>query len=372
MRWGRSLLPLRAAGRAVAANPGGGTGPTWVSGSRVIRLILILLWVALPGAVFSAVLAPDPGTGTRPAAFANPLMPGADPHALLVDKTMWVYPTESGGPGGRFFAYSSTDVRHWHRQGPVLDFRDVRWIPDDGQPRHGAWAPAVVECRGNFYFYYSAGPQNPTPSRIGVAVADGPAGPFVDSGRPLLTGGAGFEAIDPMVFRDPHSDIAYFYAGGSAGAKLRVFELNRDMISFAREVPVSTPPAFTEGVFMHYRQGIYYLSYSHGGFRDSSYSVHYATAPSPTGPWTYRGPILTSDVTRKGPGHHAFAQSPLDGEWLIFYHRWENQQGDGPYHGSRQVCVDRVVFDPAGLIQPIQMTSDPSPRGRVPRSASGE
>jgi hypothetical protein len=42
----------------------------------------------------------------------------------------------------------------------------------------------------------------------------------------------------------------------------------------------------------------------------------------------------TNDSTRKGPGHHSFVRTPSTGEWRIFYHRWENQTGDGPYRGS--------------------------------------
>lgn len=46
-----------------------------------------------------------------------------------------------------------------------------------------------------------SGRQNPTPSRIGVVV-ELCGEVHRDSGRPLLTGGNGFEVIDPMVFRD--------------------------------------------------------------------------------------------------------------------------------------------------------------------------
>jgi hypothetical protein len=298
--------------------------------------------------------------------FANPIHAGADPQAWVAGKTVWIYPTWSPRGREQFYAFSSTDLQHWQRHGPVLDLEKVGWVKDDGQPWHGAWAPGIIEKNGQYYFYYAVGPQNVTPSRIGVAVGDNPAGPFADSGKPLLTGGNGFEAIDPMVFTDPKSGKSYLYAGGSAGATLRVFELNADMVSFAREIPVATPTNFTEGAFMHYRNGIYYLSYSHGSWQDSTYSVHYATADSPTGPWTYRGAILTSDATHKGPGHHSFIINPLTGEWLIVYHRWENQTGDGPYHGARQICIDRVEYDVNGLILPIQMTDADAPPAKVP------
>lgn len=38
------------------------------------------------------------------------------------------------------------------------------------------------------------------------------------------------------------------------------------------------------------------------------------------------------------------------------YHRRENQTGDGPYRGSRQICLDRVEYDSDGLLRPVAMT----------------
>src|SRR3546814_16140202 len=77
------------------------------------------------------------------------------------------------------------------------------------------------------------------------------------------------------------------------------------MVTIDREVAVETPPHFTEGAFMHKRGSTYYLSYSSGSYRHDSYQVHYATAPSPTAPWTYRGQIVERDARSKGPGHQA-------------------------------------------------------------------
>ena len=294
----------------------------------------------------------------------NPQFQGADPHAVYIDGELWVFPT--GGPGGswaadRFGAFSSVDRKHWRSRGVIIRRDSITWIADDGAKEHFLWAPGVATKDGKWYLYYSVGPQNPTPSRIGVAVASRPEGPYIDSGKPLLTGvlvkhGQGFEAIDPMTFVDPKSGKAYLYAGGSAGARLRVFELTPDMVSIDHEVAVAQPPHFTEGVFMHERGGIYYLSYSHGHWNGPDYSVHYATAMSPTGPWTYRGAILTSDAKHKGPGHHSFVQDPKTGEWLIVYHRWENPKGAMPFTGERQVAIDRLRYAADGTILPIRMT----------------
>lgn len=293
----------------------------------------------------------------------NPEFEGADPHAMLIDGELWVFPT--GGPGGswaadRFGAFSSRDLKSWQPRGVLIRRDDIPWIREDGAPEHFLWAPGVAAANGKWYLYYSVGPQNPTPSRIGVAVADRPEGPYRDSGRPLVTGelvkdGRGFEAIDPMVFTDPGSRKAYLYAGGSAGATLRVWELNPDMTSIARAVPVATPPQFTEGAFMHERAGTYYLSYSHGRWNGPDYSVHYATSRSPTGPWTYRGAILTSDARHQGPGHHSFVHLPSR-ESLIVYHRWEQRPGPAPFRGERQIAIDRVRYAADGTIRRVAMT----------------
>lgn len=286
----------------------------------------------------------------------NPVMAGADPHAIVVENRVWIYPTGGGAGGPQFRSYSSTDFRTWRDHGAGLYFRDVKWIDDDGESRHYAWAPSVAVKNGKYYFYYSVGPQGRTPSRIGVAVGTSPSGPFQDSGRVLLTGGNGFEAIDPMVFNDPKSGKSYFYAGGSAGAKLRIFEMKPDMISFAREIPVQTPRLFTEGAFVHYRNGTYYLSYSHGGWRDASYSGHYATSGTPYGPWRYGGAFLASDARHKGPGHHSIIQGPGKDRWFVVYHRWNDAKGNGPYNGSRQVAIDVLEHQPGGILKRVRMT----------------
>jgi len=287
----------------------------------------------------------------------NPVIVGADPHLAAVGHQWWLYPT---GTGDALYGYSSPDLQHWQRTGPLLRKSDIAWIAADGAPHHALWAPSLAQANGRFYLYYAVGPQNPTPSRIGVAVADRPGGPFRDIGHPLLTGGNGFEAIDPMVFVDPKSHVPYLYCGGSAGSTLRIYQLAPDMVRVVRRVATTQPPHVTEGVFMIERHGTYYLSYSHGHWNDASYSVHYVTGPSPTGPWTYRGAILRSDATHKGPGHHAMAKNPSTGVWYIAYHRWQNVRGDGPYDGERQVAIQRLFFR-HGLIVPLRMTDKPPP-----------
>lgn len=320
------------------------------------------------------LLAAVAGLAAAPAPVSrNPVFTGADPDIVTACGRWWIYPTNALDPkdgfaANRFYAWSSPDLRRWTRSAPLLEMADVTWVGADGARNHALWAPSLAYARGRYYLYYAVGPQDPTPSRLGVAVGDSPAGPFRDSGRPLLTGGNGFEAIDPMVFVDGDG-TAYLYAGGSAGATLRVFVLKPDMTEIDHEVPVRTPPLFTEGAFMHERHGTYYLSYSHGHWNGPDYSVHYATAPTPTGPWTYRGPILQSDATHQGPGHHGFAENPRTHQWVIAYHRWQRGPGPGPYAGTREVAIDRVRYRADGRIKPVRETDGPPPASVLPPAA---
>lgn len=293
----------------------------------------------------------------------NPLFDAADPHAIVVGNRLYIYPTWSRREQAFFAFESAGDLTRFQPRGPILRFRDVAWIKEPNRDRHFAWAPCIIEKNEKFYFYYSVGDQNVTPSRIGVAVGSSPTGPFKDSGKPLPMDGKKdvFEAIDPMAYTDPKDGKSYLYAGGSNGSTLRVWELNDDMVSFKRRVDVETPTKFTEGAFMHERGGVYYLSYSHGGWRDASYSVHYATAPSPIGPWDYKGAILVSNDKHKGPGHHSFVRNAATDQWFIVYHRWNNRDGDGPFNGGRSVCIDRVEYDADGSIKPIVMTDEGVP-----------
>lgn len=290
----------------------------------------------------------------------NPAFPGADPHVAVLAGKYWAYPTHTPDARAQFHAfdivaYSSKDLIDWEATEPVLKIEDISWIKDDGARDHWLWAPGITEKDGKYYLYYSVGPQNPTPSRIGVAVSDTPDGTFKDSGKPLLTGGDGFEAIDPMVFHDKDG-ASYFYAGGSAGAKLRVWKLKPNMVELGEEIEVDTPPNFTEGAFMHEIDGTYYLSYSHGGWNNPNYSVHYATSDSPTGPWEYQGAILNSRGEFQGTGHHLFFQHPQTGQWYIAYHYWPTTKTEPPLEGVRQCAIQQVAFGPDGKIEKIVPT----------------
>jgi len=280
----------------------------------------------------------------------NPLVTAADPDVLLVGNKVFMYPTS--GEREKFYAFSSTSLTAWVKHGPILNIDNIPWMPDG----KWGWAPGVLQRNGTYYLYFCAGHK---PAYIGVATSTSPAGPFVDSGAPLVAdnGQAGFTAIDAMAFTDPQTGKSYLYTGGGGDPKLRLFELNPDLVSLHHEITVDTPYLFNEGSFMHYRDGIYYLSYSHGHYQYENYSVHYSTSSSPTGPWTYQGPLLVSDYRHKAPGHHSFLYNAAMDQWYLFYHRYNYRTGPGPYSGSRQVAMEYMHYNPDGTIRPFALTN---------------
>jgi beta-xylosidase len=294
----------------------------------------------------------------------NPLFPGADPDVLIADKTYWIYPTGEGNLTDDFLVHSSPDLTHWTTRGPILNLADIGWVNADGQPHHDLWAPGVLQENNKYYLYYAVGAPDWKQSRIGVAVCDTPDGKFKDIGRPLITSGDGFQAIDPMAFTDPKTGDHLLYCGGAGGCKLHVYKLNPDLVSIDKEIPVDTPKNFTEAPYMSYRNGIYYMSYSHGLFFNPDYSVCYSTSNSPTGPWTFKGAILQSNEEHLGPGHHAFLENPSTGKWYIVYHRWNGAGTTGKMPSTRSVAIDNLEYKKNGDILPVKMTDtgvDPTP-----------
>ncbi|MEV5493320.1 family 43 glycosylhydrolase [Streptomyces bobili] len=297
----------------------------------------------------------------------SPVLPGlnADPNIVRFGDTFYLYPTTDGfegWSGTQFKAYSSTDLVHWKDHGVILDLGpDVSWADSR------AWAPAMEERNGKYYFYFCAD------ANIGVAVSDSPTGPFEDAlGKPLLKAGDyRGQMIDPAVFTDDDGQAYLYWGNGRA----YVVPLNEDMVSFdASKVTDITPSGYNEGTFVIKRKGTYYFMWSENDTRDENYQVAYATGSSPTGPWTKRGVILEKDLSLgiKGPGHHSVVHVPNTDDWYIAYHRFAIPGGDGTH---RETTVDKLEFDADGLLKKVIPTLgsiDPVTVVRAGQDASGK
>lgn len=289
----------------------------------------------------------------------NPIIAGyyADPEGIVFGNTYWVYPTYSAPYNKQVFfdAFSSSDLVHWTKHERILDTADVKWA------KRAVWAPSIIEKGGKYFLFFGANDiqSDHEYGGIGIAVADSPAGPFKDYlGKPLVDKfHNGAQPIDQFVYKD--GDQYYLIYGGWKHCNM--VKLKDDFTGFIpfedgtlfKEI---TPDKYVEGPFMFKKDGKYYFMWSEGGWTVSDYSVAYAIADSPLGPFKRVDKILQQDdKIGRGAGHHSVIKHPKKDEYYIVYHRRPLDQTD---RNSRVVCIDRMEFDSNGFIKPVVMTHE--------------
>jgi len=297
----------------------------------------------------------------------NPVIAGwyADPEVTIINKQFWIYPTFSAPFDEQVFfdAFSSPDLVHWKKHERILDTTAVTWA------RRALWAPAIVQKGEKFYLFFGANDiqSDREYGGIGVAVADKPQGPFKDLlGKPLIDKiHHGAQPIDQFVFRDVDGTYYMFYGGWG---HCNVGKLNDTFTGF---VPFSdgrvfksvTPQGYVEGSFMFIKNGKYYFMWSEGGWTGPDYSVAYAIADSPLGPFKRIGKILQQDPTvATGAGHHSVVQVPGTDQWYIVYHRRPLGETDANH---RVMCIDKLEFDKDGLIKPVHISKEGVSKVRI-------
>jgi beta-xylosidase len=287
----------------------------------------------------------------------NPVFPGwyADPEGAIFEGRYWIYPTYSAPYDKQVFldAFSSPDLVQWSKHNRILDTASIRWA------KRAMWAPSVTAKDGKYFLFFGANDiqNNNQYGGIGVAVADNPAGPFRDHlQKPLIDKfHNGAQPIDQFVFKD--KDQYYLIYGG--WRHCNIAKLNSDFTGFIpygdgtifKEI---TPEHYVEGPFMFVRNGKYYFMWSEGGWTGPDYSVAYAVADSPFGPFQRVGKILQQDANvATGAGHHSVVHDEKKDKWYMVYHRRPLGQKDG---NARVTCIDEMHFDANGNIKPVVIT----------------
>lgn len=290
----------------------------------------------------------------------NPVFPGwyADPEGIVLNKQYWIYPTYSAPYEQQVFfdAFSSPDLVTWTKHARILDTSNVHWA------KRAVWAPAIVEKEGKYYLFFGANDiqNNQEYGGIGVAVADKPEGPFKDYlGKPLIQQfHNGAQPIDQFVFKDKDGQYYMIYGGWR---HCNIAKLKNDFTGF---IPFAdgttfkeiTPKGYVEGPFMFLKDGKYYFMWSEGGWTGPDYSVAYAIADSPMGPFERIGKILQQDPkVATGAGHHSVIHHPKKNKWFIVYHRRPLGETDANH---RVTCIDEMHFGDSGLIQPVTITKE--------------
>lgn len=313
----------------------------------LLPLILAGTWFR-----FSAPLA-----AAESATSGNPVFPGwyADPEGAIFGNEYWIFPTFSAPYKQQlhFDAFSSPDLVTWTKHDRIISSENIAWL------RLALWAPAIVEKDGKYFLFFGANDVHPGEiGGIGVGVADQPGGPYRDYlGKPLIGEiHNGAQPIDQFVFLDPDGQYYMVYGGWS---HCNIAKLNDDFTGFIpfedgtvfKEI---TPEGYVEGPIMFRRGGKYYFMWSEGGWGGPNYSVAYAIADSPLGPFNRIAKVLQQDPkVATGAGHHSVIHDPVADRWYAIYHRRPLTETDANH---RVTCIDRMYFDEDGRIMPIRIT----------------
>ncbi len=324
------------------------------------RLTRAAAWVVGLLLVFAVVPAAVQPTAARA---DNPIVQHvytADPAPLVHNGRVYLY-TGHDEDGSTSFVmkdwrvWSSADMVNWTDHGSPLSLNTFSWASTD------AWAGQAIERGGKFYWYVPVTARATGRMAIGVAVSDSPTGPFRDAlGHPLMEN----TEIDPTVFIDDDGQ-AYLYWGNP---NLWYVKLNADMTSYAgspAQIPLTTagfgtrtdnpdrPTLYEEAPWIYKRNGLYYMVFA---AKCCSEFIAYSTAPSPTGPWTYRGTVMPTQGT-SFTNHAGIVD--FQGNSYFFY---QNGALPGGGNFTRSVAVEKFSYNADGTIPTINMTNTGAPQ----------
>jgi hypothetical protein len=311
--------------------------------NRTIRFILGV--IAMPMALHAA----------NPFLPSCEYIPDGEPHVF--GDRVYLYGSHDKAGSQRFCDYilkvwsaPLTNLNAWTDHGIMLSTRDV-----DGHPRdytnsnYEFYAPDLIQVNGKYYYFAQV-----VGAPCAVAVGDTPVGPFkiistikAPPGAPMDFGGWS-QYFDPGVLLDDDGKVYLYWGGGSSHVAQLDPKTMTDILPDthrANIIPRSAPFNYQEGPSPRKINGLYYLVYARGE------GLGYATSKSPTGPFEFRGVIVSHRVdANSGNIHGGLAQ--LNGQWYVFYHRMSNRTVF-----SRRACVERVTIEADGSIKEVEQTS---------------
>lgn len=355
---------------------------------NVIRMVLIP--ICLLALLSSCAQARTGVSGDSSNVAADPQMPTYRNEALILnaadpfvfrdeDGTYYLYHTGKG-----FRVYSSTDLVDWTEVG--------RSMPDEGYAWAvtSFWAPEVIR-QGETYLLHYTGEAEDGVKKIGLAASESPTGPFRDVRPEPLLETPPKSVIDSHIFFDDDGRVYMYYSnamstnrvGDQRYSEIWVVELESDLSRVKGEPRLLTRPEqeweyssgpgdyWNEGAVIHKRRGIYYLMYSANCYCRERYSVGYATADHPMGPFVKydRNPILSIEPYQEevsGPGHHSIMFSPDSSEIFMIYHSHMDLEAMG---GARKINIDRmgVRADGTMYVNGPTITEQPFPSSDADR-----
>src|SRR4051812_3409784 len=302
------------------------------------------------------------------AVYVNPVLDADFPDPAVIhapDGYYYAYATQTLRDTGwvNIQVARSADLVHWQHLGDALPEK-----PCWARGTQDFWAPYVLYDGDRYLMYYSATPDecgDPPCHSLAVATSDSPAGPFVDIGRPLLSGDS-FEYIDPMAFDDPVTGKRLLY-WGSGFQPIKVQELAPDRMSFApgsKPVDLVWPnplkgtfPRLVEASWVIRHDDFYYLFFSGDNCcgPDAEYGVMVARSRDATGPFETleeakgvpHSLMLFKSERWLAPGHNSIVTDKAGQVWMVYHAIDVNrprQRQEDEINSRRILLIDRIEW----------------------------
>jgi arabinan endo-1,5-alpha-L-arabinosidase len=234
--------------------------------------------------------------------------------------------------------FKSLDLVNWTYLGDALAARPP-WVA----PTAGLWAPDIRFFNGTYYLYYAASDTSLPGggSAIGVLTAPSPAGPWTDSGAPVVEPhaapccpGSPRWTFDPAIVTGSDGQRYIFYGSYFGGISARTLSADGKQSDPASQVQITIPNRY-EGAYVVQRDGYYYLFASatdccRGPL--TGYSVFVGRSVDPLGPYVDRNsvsllagrvggtPVISMNGNRwVGPGHNSVVTDLAGQDWFVYH-----------------------------------------------------
>lgn len=222
-----------------------------------------------------------------------------------------------------FSCYSSTDMMSWKNEGVVLQA-----VEDD--PEHelsttkvGERPKVVFNARtGKFVMWFHLDDQTYRYARIGVAVAEAPAGPFTYLGS-LQPDSEGRDSRDMSLFQD--GEDVYLICSTDWNATTLICRLNDDYTGLAGESRLVFKDQFREAPVVIRHNGLYYM-FGSGCTGWHPNAMLYGVSREIMGSWRLidnpcSNPCSGPDYRKTFNGQTANAFQ-RDGQWYMMLDHW--------------------------------------------------
>lgn len=304
------------------------------------------------------------GSSAKSKTYTNPVF-----EPILADPTVVRNPQNN-----LFYAYGTAD--NWgdgsgQRLVSILQSKDLvhwTWIgtafssKPSWKSEGGIWAPDVVLVNGKYLLYYAYSTWGDPNPGIGVALADGPEGPFVDQGKLFDSKSIDVpNSIDPYFFAEKGHNYLFWGSfsdastQGTYGVPLssdgtKVPDLNKKFKVAAGDF---------EAVVIHKRKGYYYFIGSKGSCCEgekSTYHVLVGRSKNLKGPYLDRegrdlaqrgnGTVMLKGNDKfVGTGHTSRVITDDQGNDWLLYHAMDPKRPRVSTGGNRRMLLlDKVIW----------------------------